>query len=200
MQLVRPAAVHLLDYTAALRLGWSPISTRPQAAQEELLAIKADASDYLRWMDDPEGQGPPITLADGQQASRLPTLRRWLWADDADLLHAGAHPATPGWRRFIGVISLRWMPGNAPLPPHVLGHVGYAIVPWHAGRGHASAALAAVLPLARAQGLDRIELTTDPENLASQRVITRNGGVFVEHFNKGATCGHQPGLRYNIWL
>jgi predicted acetyltransferase len=193
MQFVRPAITHLPGVMAALRSGWSPNTTRPEAAQEELATIEADAADYLRWMDDPEGRGPPVTLADGRQVPRIPGLRRWLWADDSDA------PATE-IQRFIGVISLRWLPGNAPLPPHVLGHVGYAIVPWHAGRGHASAALGAILPLARQQGLHFIELTTDPDNLASQRVITRHGGVLVEHFDKGPTYGHKPGLRYRIDL
>jgi predicted acetyltransferase len=193
MQLVRPATAHLPSVMAALRTGWSPNTTRPEAAQEELALIEADADDYLRWMDDPDGRGPPVTLADGRQVPRIPGLRRWLWADDSD---------APGseLQRFIGVISLRWLPGNAPLPPHVLGHVGYAIVPWHAGRGHATAGLGATLPLARQQGLRFIELTTDPDNLASQRVITRNGGVLVEHFNKGPTYGNKPGLRYRIDL
>jgi predicted acetyltransferase len=193
MLLVRPAHEHLASVAAALRSGWSPNTTRPEAAQEELALIEADADDYLRWMDDPEARGPLVTLADGRQVPRIPGLRRWLWAEDSDA------PASE-LQRFIGVISLRWMPGHAPLPPHVLGHVGYAIVPWHAGRGHATAGLKALLPLARAQGLTSIELTTDPDNLASQRVITRNGGVLVEHFDKGPTYGHQPGLRYRITL
>jgi predicted acetyltransferase len=193
MLLVRPAHEHLASVAAALRNGWSPNTTRPEAAQEELALIEADADDYLRWMDDPEARGPLVTLADGRQVPRIPGLRRWLWAEDSDA------PASE-LQRFIGVISLRWMPGHAPLPPHVLGHVGYAIVPWHAGRGHATAGLKALLPLARAQGLTSIELTTDPDNLASQRVITRNGGVLVEHFDKGPTYGHQPGLRYRITL
>lgn len=198
MQLVRPAVEHLPAYQAALRRNWSPNTARPQAAQEDLEHIARDAADFLQWMDDPAGRGPPVTLADGRQVPRIPGLRRWLWADDADLLPPGADPGAAAPQRFIGVISLRWMPGHAPLPPHVLGHVGYAVVPWHAGRGHASAALAALLPLARAQGLPVVELTTDPDNLASQRVITRCGGVFVERFDKGATYGHKPGLRYRI--
>lgn len=193
MQLVRPATAHLPSVMAALRSGWSPNTTRPEAAQEELAHIEADADDYLRWMDDPEGRGPLVTLADGRQVPRIPGLRRWLWAEDSDA------PASE-LQRFIGVISLRWLPGNAPLPPHVLGHVGYAIVPWHAGRGYASAGLGAILPLAREQGLRFIELTTDPDNLASQRVIARNGGVLVEHFDKGPAYGHRPGLRYRIDL
>ncbi len=200
MQLITPGPGHLPDYIAALQRQWSPNTSRPEVAQEELAHIDRDPVDYLRWMDDPEARGPVVTLPDGSQVRRIPSLRRWLWADEADLLATGPAAAAPEPHRFIGIISLRWMPGNAPLPPHVLGHVGYAIVPWYTGRGHASAALAALLPLARQHGLPHIELTTDPANLASQRIITRNGGVFIEDFDTGPAYGHRPGKRYRISL
>ena len=57
-----------------------------------------------------------------------------------------------------------------------------------------------MLPLARERGLARVEITTDPDNLASQRVIAANGGVLVETFDKGPAYGHAPGLRYRIDL
>ena len=40
------------------------------------------------------------------------------------------------------------------------------------------------------QGLDHVEITTDPDNLASQRVIIANAGVLIERFDKGAAYGH----------
>ena len=89
---------------------------------------------------------------------------------------------------------------GAPLPPHVLGHIGYAVVPWQQRRGHATRALALMLPLARERGLTHLEITTDPENLGSQKVILDNGGVLVGTFDKGAAYGHAPGLRYRIEL
>jgi predicted acetyltransferase len=90
--------------------------------------------------------------------------------------------------------------GTADLPPHCLGHIGYAVVPWKEGRGHAKAALAQLLPEARAVGLTFVEITTDPENIASQRVILANGGVLVEQFIKSPQYGSKPGLRYRIAL
>ena len=54
--------------------------------------------------------------------------------------------------------------------------------------------------LARAQGLARVEVTTGPDNLASQKVILANGGVLLGRFQKGAAYGHKPGLRYAIAL
>jgi predicted acetyltransferase len=81
----------------------------------------------------------------------------------------------------------------------VLGHIGYAVVPWKRGRGYASEALRLVLIEAKRIGLRRVEITTDPDNRASQRVIERNGGTFVatfvnEHF------GPAPHLRYVVEL
>lgn len=187
MELVRPEPRHLPAYVAALERGWSPDNLRPAVAQEQLQRIDADAAAFLALMDDPLGAGPPVTLPDGSCKPRIPGLVRWMWDE------AGDAP-------FCGSIGLRWLPGDAPLPPHVLGHIGYTVVPWQRRRGHATRALARVLPLALAQGLSRVELTTDPDNLASQRVILANGGVLVEHFDKGPAYDHAPGLRYCIAL
>jgi predicted acetyltransferase len=189
MQLVRPGPQHLAEYTAALERGWSADNLRgAAAAREELDRIAADPVAFLALMDDPDALGPPVTLPDGTVKPRLPSLRRWIWVDGAD---GGG---------FAGSIGLRWAKDGAPLPPHVLGHIGYAVVPWQRRRGYATQALAALLPLARAQGLSSVEITTDPDNTASQRVVTANGGVLVERFDKGAAYGHAPGLRFRIEL
>ena len=189
MQLVRPGPQHLAEYTAALERGWSADNLRgAAAAREELDRIAADPVAFLALMDDPDALGPPVTLPDGTVKPRLPSLRRWIWVDGAD---GGG---------FAGSIGLRWAKDGAPLPPHVLGHIGYAVVPWQRRRGYATQALAALLPLARAQGLSSVEITTDPDNTASQRVVMANGGVLVERFDKGAAYGHAPGLRFRIEL
>ena len=38
------------------------------------------------------------------------------------------------------------------------------------------------------------------DHVASQRVITANGGALVEEFVKPAAFGRKPGLRYRIHL
>ena len=195
MRLVRPGPDRLPGYVAALERGWSPSSTRGRAqALEELARIADDAPGFLALMDDREALGPPVTLPDGSQHPRIPGLQRWIWDDAGDDGDDGDEPG------FAGSIGLRWMKDGAPLPPHVLGHIGYSVVPWKRRRGLATQALARMLPLARALGLREVELTTDPDNRASQRVITANGGVWVETFDKGAAYGHQPGLRWRIVL
>jgi predicted acetyltransferase len=55
-----------------------------------------------------------------------------------------------------------------------------------------------MLPLARAEGLDHVVITTDLDNLPSQRVIVANGGVLVEQFRKPAQYGGKESLRYRI--
>jgi predicted acetyltransferase len=95
---------------------------------------------------------------------------------------------------------LRWQPGTTELPPHCLGHIGYAVVPWKQRRGYATSALRLILPEAKAVGLSYVEITTDPDNIPSQRVIAANGGILVERFTKPPQFGSKPGLRFRIYL
>lgn len=181
--LVRPGPEHLAAGLAALDAGWSADTQRgADAAREEAEALRRDPEAWMAGSDDPVGVGT-VTLPDGSRAQRLPWMRRWIWDGD-----------------FCGSINLRWQPGTPELPPHVLGHIGYAVVPDKRGRGLARAALAAMLAPARARGLPWVELTTDEDNLASQRVIAHNGGVLVERFTKPAAHGGRPGLRWRITL
>ena len=99
-----------------------------------------------------------------------------------------------------GPIAFRWQPGTTALPPHCLGHIGYAVVPWKQRLGYATLALRKLLPEARAEGLPFVELITDPPNFPSQRVILANGGVFVERFTTPPQFGNTEGLRYRITL
>jgi predicted acetyltransferase len=190
LRLVRPQPVHLAAYRSALERGWSPDNIRGQvAADEQLAQIATDPAALLALMDDPQGAGPPVTLPDGTQRARIPSLRRWMWLGDA--------AAADG---FVGTIGLRWPRACEAMPPHVLGHIGYAVVPWQQRRGHATRALALMLAIARECGLVEVEITTDPDNLASRRVIESNGGELVEHFDKGEAYGHAEGVRYRIVL
>ena len=183
MRLVVPAREHLPGYIAALEKKWSPDNMRPEAAREELAKIERDADSFLALQDDRDAKGGPVRLQDGSQVPRLPGFRRWLW-DGA----------------FCGVIGFRWQKGTAELPAHVLGHIGYSVVPWKQGRGYATRALQLLLDEVRPLGLPYVELTTDPENIASQRVILANSGTMIERFRKAAAYGHAESLRWRISL
>ena len=182
--LVVPTRLHLDDYVAALKLGWLPDNVRGKAAAEEQIeAIRQDADLFLSLLDDPEANGGPITLPDGSTVKRLPGIHRWIWDGE-----------------FCGVVGFRWQEGTSNLPSHVLGHIGFSVVPWKRGQGHASRALALMLDEARRRGLKHVELTTDPENHASQEVMIANGGQLVGRFRKPEAYGGQAALRYRIEL
>ena len=184
MKLVVPAAPYLDGYVDALKRGWSPDNIRLAAtAREHLALIEKDAPAFLARADDREAKGEPITLPDGSTVPRLPGFVRWMWDGG-----------------FCGQIGFRWQKGTEALPPSCLGHIGYAVVPWKRGRGYATQALAEILGEARKEGLRYVELTTDPANLASQKVIARNGGVFVERFKADAAYGDRDELRWRIGL
>ena len=58
------------------------------------------------------------------------------------------------------------------------GHVGYVVVPECRGRGYATAILAKAVAIARDElGIARVLVTCEENNLASIKVIERNGGV-----------------------
>jgi predicted acetyltransferase len=184
MQLVRPSLDCLPSYIAALKRGWSPDNIRGAAASnDELEQIEKDPRSFVDSLTDREAKGPPIALPDGTTATRLPGFRLWLWDTE-----------------FCGSIGLRWQPGTSELPAHVLGHIGYAVVPWKAGRGYAKRALKLMLEHARAEGLRYVEITTDPDNVASRRVVEVNGGVLVERFQRPAQYGGTDALRFRIAL
>jgi predicted acetyltransferase len=183
VDLVWPAPEYLSSYTEALRRGWSPDTTRQAASREEIERIEADAGLFLAQQVDREAKGPPITLPDGSTVQRLPGIKRWMWDGE-----------------FCGSINFRWQPGTTALPPHCLGHIGYAVVPWKRRLGYATRALALLLPEASQEGLEFVELTTDVGNGPSRRVIEANGGVLIERFRKSPEYGSTEALRFRIFF
>src|SRR5438552_14342006 len=184
MQPVPPSLERLPIYVAALKRAWSPDNIKGAAASiEELAQIEKDPRAFVDSITDREAKGPPIALPDGTTATRLPGFRLWLWDTE-----------------FCGSIGLRWLPGTSELPAHVLGHIGYAVVPWKEGRGYAKLALKLMLEHARAEGLQYVEITTNPDNTASRRVIEANGGVLIGRFQRPAQYGRTDAVRYRITL
>ena len=183
VELVKPSLDYLLSYKAALERGWSPDNVRLlEATREQLAAIAENPVAFVASLDDPEGRQPPFQLPDGSLVPRLPSIRRWVWDGEV-----------------AGSIGFRWQKDTPELPEHVLGHIGYAIVPWKSGRGYATEALRLMLGEARSLGLPYVELTADPDNWPSQKVILNNGGRLVERFAKHAAYGGES-VRYRIEL
>jgi predicted acetyltransferase len=153
--LAEPQAAMLDSYADALKRGWSPNNVR-DVSGEQLAAIAADPAAFLANLTSQTGT---YSLPDGTVVEKLPSMVCWMWDGE-----------------FCGAISLRYQPGTADLPPHVSGHIGYAVVPWKRKHGYASRALKQMLTEAHWLGLPEVYLTTDADNIASRIVIERNRG------------------------
>ena len=184
LKLVWPSQEYLPSYVAALQRGWSPDNLRGRvAAQDELTRIATDTVAFLASLVNREAAGNQITLPDGTTVPRLPGYRRWMWDGE-----------------FCGSIGFRWQRDTETLPPHCLGHIAYAVVPWKQGLGYATRALRELLWDVRAEGLRYVEITTNPDNAPSRRVIEANGGVLIEEFITPAALGGKPELRYRVFI
>jgi len=112
-----------------------------------------------------------------------------------DGLLMAALPATPRKPGYVTCTYLWIMDGDTFLGSlairHELndfllnegGHIGYSVRPSARRRGHAAAALAAALPVARNLGIPRVLLTCDEDNAGSRATIEKNGGVYEDSRN-----------------
>lgn len=96
-------------------------------------------------------------------------------------LRAGWVPTTTFWTvrndtTIIGVVRLRHR-----LTPSLHlegGHIGYDIRPSERNKGYGTLQLALTLEKARQRGLSRVLVTCDTDNVASAKIIQKNGGQF----------------------
>ena len=100
-------------------------------------------------------------LRSDERSARVPQTNLW-WVEGYD---------------YLGRIAIRHRL-NAGLRS-VGGHIGYEIRPSVRHRGHATAMLAAALPLAHALAIDPALITCDVGNTISRRVIEANGGRYA---------------------
>lgn len=78
---------------------------------------------------------------------------------------------------IIGRSALRHQ--LTPALEHEGGHIGYDIRPSARRRGYGTFILALTLEKARSLGLERALLTCDTDNIASARIIEKNGGALA---------------------
>jgi len=120
------------------------------------------------------------------EACRDPEIARWLafvpqpyTSDDARGYIEECIDA-PADRRPFAITDAQTGAVIGSIDMHVsrlgTGHIGYWMAPQTRGRGLTTAALRALSRWALEElGLGRVELATDPENLASQRVAEKAG-------------------------
>lgn len=182
MELVLPTMEMLPEYRDALEHGFAPHNINVERVRlQQLRMLDSDPEGLIALMDDREGKGPPIEQPDGSFKPRLPGITRWMWEDGT----------------FLGSINLRWQNGTSQLPEGVPGHIGYTVAEWHRRKGYATRALILICKEARAIGLDYVELTTDEDNIASQRTIEKVGGRRIGTFAAGDL--HHPCANTLLW-
>ena len=63
------------------------------------------------------------------------------------------------------------------------GHIGYDVPPAHRRKGYGTFLLKLTLAEAASIGLERVMVTCDNDNVGSQKIILKNGGVFENEIN-----------------
>ena len=192
-KLAWPCVGALPSFQTALERGWSRNNITPERTRlQDLEKIHTDPQAFVAGLVDLQGTGADVQMPDGSFVPKLPGYSRWVMSD-----HDGA-------TEFVGTINFRHTPGTSSLPSYCLGHVGYAVVPWMTGRGVAIFALHQLISEARAmghlRGMAYLEITTQPNNLASQAVIAKCGGVLTERYTEPPMYGGAEGLRFRIAL
>lgn len=113
---------------------------------------------------------------------------RYVWSlrgEELPYQPGGYVPQTILWwadgDEYLGRLSIRHR-----LTVHLVyegGHIGYEVRPSARRRGHATAMLAAALPMAAELGIVKALIDCDPGNIASCRVIEKNGGVLAGEYD-----------------
>ena len=100
-------------------------------------------------------------------------------------------------RTILGVLNLRH--ALTPFLETEGGHIGYSVRPSERGKGYAIRMLAMALDEARRLGMKRVLITCDQKNIASARVIQKNGGR-LENEVASRLPGREVTQRYWIEL
>lgn len=115
-------------------------------------------------------------------------------------LPQGWVPASTYWlvscERIVGTSNLRHKLND--FLENCGGHIGYSVRPSQRGKGYATKILALTLEKAKELRIKRILITCDDDNIASAKVIEKNGGKLADkRMSKDSTV---PKRRYRIDL
>lgn len=111
---------------------------------------------YVQWLADQAREDSP------RPAGNVPATNLWLIDGD----------------EYVGRIAIRHRLTDRLREAG--GHIGYDVRPSLRRRGHATRMLRDALIVARSLGITTALLTCDVDNVASRRVIERNGGVLQD--------------------
>jgi predicted acetyltransferase len=156
--LAAPHHLYKESYINALHEGFYRGTQSEKSAED----IKKIADNFDAYLQDLNDDNSPIELPTGEWVRRVPGYLYWMVDDHA----------------FIGEASLRYELNDFLLKQG--GHVGYGIRPSYQRRGYGSLALTLSLEKLKKHGLKRVLVTCDDENIASYKIIERNGGILED--------------------
>jgi predicted acetyltransferase len=165
LRLSVPDMHYFPSYFAALEEGFAYGSGDPYSV-DKITAIKQDPEAHIAEMR-VIFKGGEFEAVNGNRYPRVPQEVIWVLQDDD----------------FIGAINFR--PTLNEMLVSYGGHAGYSITPSARGKGYMSQAFGLLLAdKDRMTKIDRDHMivTTDPDNVPSQKVITHHGGVLVDEF------------------
>lgn len=158
--LVAPALAYMPSYLDALREGHRLGAATVKTA-EDIAKIENDPQAFL---DDLLGPKPATRINElGKEVERVPQSMVWLVENGVFVGDAGIrHKLTPELE-ISG------------------GHIGYGVRPSFQSKGYATDLLRHCLIWVREHlNLDRVMLTCRTDNVASARVIEKNGGALID--------------------
>lgn len=94
---------------------------------------------------------------------------------------------------ILGAINLRY-----DLNEHLYnfgGHIGYGIRPTARGKGYATYMLKNILPTYKMMGFEKVLITCNADNTASEKVVLKNGGV-----KENEVKGEGGNVTYRYWI
>jgi RimJ/RimL family protein N-acetyltransferase len=117
----------------------------------------------------PATAGAPAICEGGVAPPEVVELIRGVAAKNRDALGGDVAWLVVADSEAVGMISFT--------RPHERPEIGYGIADSRQGRGHATGAVATLLPILRARGFDGLTAETGVDNRASQLVLERNGFI-----------------------
>lgn len=138
---------------------------------------------YLEMLEEWQATGDQFTpgaLSEDTGDFRL-MVRRFSDYEKGIGLREGYVPSTTLWLvrndgKLLGAVNIRHSLTDFLL--NIGGHIGYGIRHSERNKGYATRMLSMTLPEARKLGIDRALITCSKDNIASEKVILKNNGIF----------------------
>ena len=156
MELVLPSVEYKASYIEAVKEFHAAKDAPPMARHYVGLSIPELDANFADYVEKKQSESRGENLPEGY----VPATTYWLVDGD----------------KYIGGVSVRHEL-NKNLK-NIGGHIGYDIRPSERGKGYGSKVLELGLQKAKELGVARVLVTCSVTNIASRKIIEKNGGIF----------------------